>query len=146
MGDTITHLESADQVHSLLQQVATTLKPGGNFLMSWRDLSTPLHGSDRFLPVRATDSQIMTCFLEWQPITTTSKRPLDFGVVSVTELIHRKQGADWDLAKSSYNKLILPDQKLTSVGNSYGFALLHGSSCRGMLLKGWMRLGDQVSP
>ncbi|WP_435216375.1 hypothetical protein [Streptomyces sp. bgisy034] len=68
-------------------------------MFSYRDLTVPLTGTDRFLPVRATEDRIMTCFLEY---------PDDYNdyTVVVHDLIHtRADGdADWTLTARSYRK------------------------------------------
>lgn len=83
MGDTLTHLPSKDDVAALLRDVAQSLAPGGQLVLSYRDLTRPLTGTDRFLPVRSTDDRIMTCFLEYA----------DADTVMVHDLIHTRAGA-----------------------------------------------------
>src|SRR5688572_22849035 len=67
MGDTITHLESIDQVVLLVQQISSHLEPGGKIVLSFRDLTKALQGDERFIPVKNDDSRILTCFLEYFP-------------------------------------------------------------------------------
>jgi transcriptional regulator with AAA-type ATPase domain len=56
MGDTLTHLSSRSEVSNLFQSVARALKPGGRFVVTYRDLaSVELLGLDRFIPVRSDD-------------------------------------------------------------------------------------------
>jgi SAM-dependent methyltransferase len=103
MGDTLTHLPSPDAVRHLFSAVAAALTPGGLFILTWRDLSPELKGPDRFIPVRATDDRIMTCFLEYLSPTT----------VQVHDLVYTRNPttAAWTLEKSSYPKLRLsPNQ------------------------------------
>jgi SAM-dependent methyltransferase len=97
LGDTLPHLPDADAVQRLLRGTFDALAPGGVFVLSFRDLSTPLEGLDRFIPVRSDHDRIMTCFLE------------DEGDrVRVHDLIHtRRPDGTWQLAKSSYCKLRL---------------------------------------
>lgn len=95
MGDTLTHLPSKDDVAALLRDVAQSLAPGGQLVLSYRDLTRPLTGTDRFLPVRSTDDRIMTCFLEYA----------DADTVMVHDLIHTRAGATWTPHVSSYPKL-----------------------------------------
>lgn len=97
MGDTLPHLPHHAAVRRLVDEVFAALVPGGLFVLSFRDLTTPLSGLDRFLQVRADDDRIMTCFLE------------DEGdAVRVHDLVHTKDsGGTWQLGKSSYRKLRL---------------------------------------
>ena len=97
MGDTLTHLESREDVLALFRDIAAALAPGGRCVLTWRDLSTPLTGADRFIPVAADADRIMTCFLEYEPET-----------VVVHDLVHVREGDAWTLHKSSYRKLRLP--------------------------------------
>jgi SAM-dependent methyltransferase len=114
MGDTLTHLPSFQSIRQLFRSVATALAPGGLFILTWRDLTPELTGLDRFIPVRADDQRIMTCFLEYVSPTT----------VQVHDLIYTRNPAHtpstWTLEKSSYPKLRLsPTQvaaELTAAG------------------------------
>ncbi len=96
MGDTLTHLERRDDVSHLFRDIATALAPGGACVLTWRDLSIELTGTDRFIPVAADVDRVMTCFLEYEP-----------GTVVVHDLVHVRDGAAWTLHKSSYRKLRL---------------------------------------
>lgn len=111
MGDTLPHLPDTGAIRRLLREVFDVLIPGGAFVVSFRDLTTPLTGLDRFLPVRADPDRIMTCFLE------------DEGdAVRVHDLIHTKDpdGA-WRLGKSSYRKLRLSPSWVTEQLHEAGF-------------------------
>ena len=66
MGDTLTHLPSKDSVQKLFTDVFEKLAAGGVFVLTYRDLTGELAGTDRFLPVQADDTRIMTCFLEYK--------------------------------------------------------------------------------
>ncbi len=67
MGDTITHMESIDQLALLVQHMSSHLEPGGKIVLSFRDLTKELQGDERFIPVKNDDSRILTCFLEYFP-------------------------------------------------------------------------------
>jgi SAM-dependent methyltransferase len=102
MGDTLTHLPSFSAVDSLLDSVAGCLRPGGMFAATFRDYATKaLQGDDRFIPVRADDNRILTCFLEYG-----AER------VIVHDLIHQKEQGQWQQRVSSYFKLRLPPQRV----------------------------------
>ncbi|SOD63932.1 Methyltransferase domain-containing protein [Streptomyces zhaozhouensis] len=100
LGDTLTHLPTRGDVAALLNDIAAALTPDGTVVLSYRDLTVPLTGTDRFLPVRATEDRIMTCFLEY---------PDDFDdyTVVVHDLVHVRErvGEDWTLKTGSYRKL-----------------------------------------
>ncbi len=44
LGDTLTHLESTDDVERLVRDVATSLRPGGRFVATFRDYTHPAAG------------------------------------------------------------------------------------------------------
>jgi len=100
MGDTLTHLSSRSEVSNLFQSVVRAIKPGGRFVVTYRDLaSVELLGLDRFIHVRSDDRRVMTCFLEYEALET----------VVVHDLINLREGdGNWTLHKSSYKKLRLP--------------------------------------
>lgn len=114
MGDTLTHLDSRAAVQFLFETVAATLAPGGTVLLSWRDLSNPPSGPDRFIPLRSTPDRIMTCVLD------------DAGErVRVTDVVHERNSEGWTMQASEYFKLKLsPDwvhHALGEVGLTPGF-------------------------
>lgn len=94
MTDTILHLESKDKVSDLFEKVSNHLEPSGRFVMTFRDLSNPLDGLDRFIPIKHDDRTIFTCFLEYEDET-----------VKVHDLIYRLTKDGWRLSKGFYRKL-----------------------------------------
>lgn len=104
MGDTLTHLSSLEEVRRLFSLVATALIPGGQFVVTWRDLTPELTGTDRFIPLRSSEDKIMTCFLEYTSPTT----------VEVHDLVYSRadDGRSWTMGKSSYSKLRLSPAQL----------------------------------
>ncbi len=96
MGDTLTHLDAEADAEKLFADVHQALEPDGRLVLTYRDLSTPLQGLDRFIPVRSTESTIFTCALEY-----------DDGGVTVNDLVYERKGDAWKLHKSSYRKLVL---------------------------------------
>jgi SAM-dependent methyltransferase len=100
MGDTLTHLPDRAAVTQLIADLHTALAPGGRLVLTFRDLTTSLSGTSRFIPVHADGDRILTCFLEYEP-----------DVVTVHDLLHERAAQrDWKLSTSSYPKLrISPD-------------------------------------
>jgi SAM-dependent methyltransferase len=111
MGDTLPHLPGSAGVRRLVEDTAAALKPGGVFVLSFRNLTARLSGSDRFIPVRAERDRIMTCFLE------------DEGdAVRVHDLIHtRRPDESWRLSTSSYRKLRLAPAWVAQLLTESGF-------------------------
>ncbi len=123
MGDTLTHLPARDQVRHLFTAISTALRPGGRFILTYRDLSTELKGVDRFIPVRSTPDKIMTCFLEYLPDT-----------VLVHDLIHIREDHGWKLLKSSYPKLRLSAEGVRRDLESCGLQVGSHETVRGMTI------------
>lgn len=99
MGDTLTHLPDHQSVERLIADVAEALAPGGFFIVTFRDYSTPLAGPSRFIQVRSDSNRILTCFLEYEDETVT-----------VHDILHERTGAEWRQRVSAYRKLRLsPD-------------------------------------
>ncbi len=99
MGDTLSHLASQAEVSEVFGDVARRLRPGGLFVVGYRDLSVAAVGLNRFIPVRADEGTIMTCFLDFRDDEPES--------VVVTDLIYTRGNAGWVLARSAYRKLRL---------------------------------------
>jgi SAM-dependent methyltransferase len=97
MGDTLTHLPTEHDVTALFRAVFECLAPGGLFVITYRDLTKELSGTDRFIPVQSDDNKIMTCFLEFKSASS----------VTVHDLVYTRQPTGWSLEKSSYSKLRL---------------------------------------
>jgi SAM-dependent methyltransferase len=95
MGDSLTHLPAQQDVVDLLADVATALTPHGRLVITYRDLTLPLEGDGRFLPVRATTDKLLTCFLEYRDAET----------VTVHDILHTRTGDTWRQQVSSYPKL-----------------------------------------
>lgn len=114
MGDTLTHLERREDVSRLFRDIAAALAPGGICVLTWRDLSAELTGTDRFIQVATDADRVMTCFLEYEPET-----------VVVHDLIHVRDGGTWTLYKSSYRKLRLPAAWVAQELADAGFRVTH---------------------
>ena len=121
MGDTLTHLASRDDVALLFGRIAGSLHKDGRVVMSWRDLSHPPEGLDRFIPVRSTEDRLMLCFLE------------DCGeVVMVHDLIHERRGDGWNFERSAYPKLKLSSAWVRTALTEAGLKPVFEKTVRGM--------------
>lgn len=97
MGDTLVHLPNRKSVASLVDKICVALKPAGLFIYAIRDyISYVPTGADRFIPIRADDNRIFTCFLEYRD-----------DVVHVHDILHRRQDDNWHTSISDYLKLRL---------------------------------------
>lgn len=100
MRDTLLHLPDHDAVELLLTRAASSLAAAGTLVLTYRDLTQPLRGVDRFLPVRSDSEKIMLCALDYDSPDR----------VTVNDLVYTRTPAGWELHKSSYPKLrIAPD-------------------------------------
>jgi SAM-dependent methyltransferase len=113
MGDTLTHLPTRAAVQDLFRVAFGKLAPGGLFILTYRDLTSELYGTDRFLPVHSDDSRIMTCFLEY--------KNEDFVVVN--DLVYVREESGWKLNKSSYEKLRLSSKWISDRLRDAGFEI-----------------------
>jgi hypothetical protein len=123
MGDTLTHLPALSAVDSLLTAVAAALPRGGVFAATFRDYATvELKGEQRFILVRADDTRILTCFLEYQDHQ-----------VMVHDLLHEKEQGRWRQAISSYPKLRLAPSWVMVKLSALGFSVKRDSTQSGMV-------------
>jgi len=121
MGDTLTHLPSWEAVQDLVAKVYQHLEIGGHCILSYRDLSNELQGVDRFIPVRSDEHMILTCFLEYEP---------DY--VKVFDILHEKQGGQWQQKISFYQKIKIPLDRLTEELQKVGFQIKNTETHRGI--------------
>jgi len=150
LGDTLTHLGSPDEVRALLAAARRCLAPGGALVLTFRDLSRALEGTDRFIQVRSDDATILTCFLEfdrdpqrvsnpprWAP---AGDRPTpDANVLPATvrvhDLLYRRSGGGWQLTASAYQKLRLAARDVETWVAEAGFRLAHAAISAGGLVE-----------
>lgn len=126
MGDTLTHLASLAAVKTLFENVYNLLVKNGRFILSYRDLTDNLKGLDRFIPVRADENRIFTCFLE------------NFdGYVNVNDLIYKNENENWKLYKSSYKKLKLPKETVEGLLKEIGFINISKSTEGNFITEIW---------
>jgi SAM-dependent methyltransferase len=125
MGDTLTHLPGRNDVIALLDDIAEALTEGGRLVITYRDLTRPLTGTDRFILVRGTTEQLLTCFLDYR----------DDDVVLVHDLLYTRTGENWTQQTGSYPKLRLDANWLTTQCTSAGLKVQHNETGpRGMHL------------
>ena len=124
MGDTLVHLPDRDTVEALLVKIAGALRHGGTFIYSIRDyVSSVPSGADRFIPVRADDQQVFTCFLDYRDDT-----------VHVHDLLYRREADGWRLQVSDYLKLRLDVRWIDEVLAANGLAIDRRLTHDGMLV------------
>ncbi|WP_298708567.1 methyltransferase domain-containing protein [uncultured Chitinophaga sp.] len=113
MGDTLTHLESVETVKTLIGQWFALLPAGGRLALSFRDLTEELFGEQRFIPIKADDNRIHTCFLEYAP-----------GSVRVYDQLLEKSNGEWIQKVSSYRKLRMGADFVKEMLTGAGFRVM----------------------
>lgn len=122
MGDTLTHLRSAELIAPLLGKIGRRLCGGGRFIATFRDYTKLPLGDSRFIPVRADERRILTCFLE------------DEGEhVRVHDILHESVAGTWQTRVSSYRKLKLHQQAVLAACQTAGMRATIEQGPRGML-------------
>jgi len=124
MGDTLVHLQNKESVDSVLDDVCDSLAPGGRFIYAIRDYTGSVpEGPDRFIPIRASDEQIFTCFL-------------DYGddAVHVHDILHRKIDGEWQTEISDYLKLRLDCEQLNARLQNRGLEIIDRTQSDGMIV------------
>ena len=122
MGDTLTHLETPDAIPALSRTVAAHLAPGGRFVATFRDYSRLPAGEARFIPVRADEHRILTCFLE---------ETGDY--VQVHDLLHERARDTWVTRVSSYRKVRLEPEAVRQAFTAAGLQASVEPAPRGMV-------------
>ena len=124
MGDTLVHLPDMATVDAVINDVCDSLAPGGKFLYAIRDyVSLMPEGPDRFVPIRASDEKIFTCFLDYKD-----------DVVHVHDILHRRVDGEWQTEISDYLKLRLDGEHLNAHMCSRGLVISDRSLADGMIV------------
>jgi hypothetical protein len=122
MGDTLTHLQSTEEIEQLFREVVRVLRPGGRFVATFRDYRELPLGDQRFIPVRSDAQRIHTCFLEQAAQH-----------VVVHDLVHECGSDGWRMTVSSYEKLRLTPDVVVDAAEAAGLSCRCGPGLRGML-------------
>jgi len=124
MGDTLVHLPDEDAVLSVLSDVCQSLSPGGQFIYAIRDyFSNVPQGADRFIPIRSSEDQVFTCFLDYRDTT-----------VHVHDILQRKVGSEWHMTISDYPKLRLHSETIDRQLERGGLRMTSKSLADGMIV------------
>lgn len=115
MRDTLLHLPDHAAVDWLLANAASSLTDEGTLVLTYRDLTMPWEGLDRFLPVRSDADRIFMCVLDFD----------DPDTVTVNDLVYTRASEGWELNKSSYPKLRIAPDALVQRIEAAGLTLSH---------------------
>jgi len=123
LGDTLTHLESAEAVQRMFRAARARIAEGGRFVVSYRDLSEELRDVERFFLVRSDAKRILTCFVEYTPAHAV-----------VHDVVHTRTHRGWEMRASAYPKLRLPVDHVRRWLGEAGFHLVERVPCGGGLV------------
>ena len=121
-GDTITHLASEDEIGQFIKSIGTSLISKGKLILSFRDYSSELNDTMRFIPVKSDSERILTCFLEY-----FDKK------VRVTDLLYERKENKWVQKVSSYNKVRVSKDMILAMLNKNGFSILLAETINRMI-------------
>ena len=122
MGDTLTHLPTITDIRNVLAGCRYILAQSGALVLTFRDLTRELTGTDRFIPLRADDDRIMTVALEYEAEH-----------VLVTDLVHVRDEAGWQLHAGSYRKLRLDEREACELVQHSGLTVEHRETRDGVV-------------
>lgn len=122
MGDTLPHLPTLSSISDFFLSVYDTLRADGKFVLSFRDYSVELTGSDRFIPVHNDRDKIMTVFLEY-----------DLDYVYVHDLVYEQKEDSWEFEKSVYKKVRLSADQVRNLLEQTNFSIHDLQSNKGMV-------------
>ena len=92
-GDTLLHLDSFSEVQKLIKDSFDILSPSGRLILTFRDYSTELEDTSRFIPIKSDSQRILTCFIEYFA-----------DKLRVTDLLYEFENDKWIQKISSYYK------------------------------------------
>jgi 2-polyprenyl-3-methyl-5-hydroxy-6-metoxy-1,4-benzoquinol methylase len=121
-GDTLTHLETIDEIKKLIYDSYNVLCPKGKILLSFRDYSNELQDTSRFIHVKSDSKRIFTCFLEYFP-----------GKIRVTDLIYELENEKWIQKVSSYYKIRVSKTQVIGFLLESGFDVAFEKENNGMI-------------
>ena len=123
LTDTIAHLSSKDEVEKLFCKVHNGLEDEGDFVLTYRDMSCELTGTDRFVPVKSDKDKIMLCFLEYES-----------EAVKVHDIVYQLSDQTWNMKKSYYYKLRLSKDWIESRLKDVGFGKVESFNENGFVI------------
>jgi 2-polyprenyl-3-methyl-5-hydroxy-6-metoxy-1,4-benzoquinol methylase len=121
-GDTIAHLESSADIRKLINDCYGILTPGGRLVLTFRDYSTELSDTSRFIPVKSDTHRILTCFIEYFT---------DY--LRVTDLLHEFENGAWIQKVSSYRKTRVSRESVAEYIESAGFTIRYNNVANRMI-------------
>lgn len=122
LGDTLSHLDTEDEISKIIKDMKTVLTENGQVMLSFRDYSTELLDTNRFIPVKSDSGRIMTVFLEYFDDT-----------VKVTDLVYELSGNRWIQKVSSYVKVRTTENMIRNIMESNGLKISYNDRTNGLV-------------
>jgi len=113
MGDTLAHLASHEELAAFAEHVHTILRPGAQFVVSFRDFTKDLKNTGRGVLVREEENRIFDCFMFFGSTH-----------IEVIDAVHEKTSQGWTLRTSSYRKIRLTAEDVIKTFKEKGFSLV----------------------
>ena len=110
MGDTLTHLQSLEEVQQLIEDTYSAITRDGILILGFRDMTHELVGLDRFIPVRSDANRIFTCFLEYEKQH-----------VKVHDIVYEEINDQWKMKKSAFRKLRISPHRIKEILEMSGY-------------------------
>ncbi|WP_459212184.1 class I SAM-dependent methyltransferase [Aquimarina rhabdastrellae] len=120
-GDTLTHLESKEEIQMFIKNCITSLIHKGKMILSFRDYTTELIDQKNCIPVKSDENRILTCILDYEPEK-----------VKVTDLLHEKINDEWKQKVSSYYKVRVSPFEIEKIMKDNGMNIIFHESIHQM--------------
>jgi 2-polyprenyl-3-methyl-5-hydroxy-6-metoxy-1,4-benzoquinol methylase len=112
-GDTLTHLDSTAEIQKLIKNSFDILTQKGRLILTFRDYSTELENTNRFIHVKSDSQRILTCLLEYFP-----------DKLRVTDLLYELENGKWIQKVSSYYKTRITKDQVIEYLKEAGFEIM----------------------
>jgi len=127
-GDTLAHLDSFSEVQKLIKDSFDILSANGRLILTFRDYSTELEDTNRFIPVKSDSQRILTCFVEYFPYK-----------LRVTDLLHEYENGKWIQKASSYFKTRISRELVLGFLKDSGFKIGFDNIANRMITIIWQK-------
>ena len=121
-GDTISHLDTFEQLDKLMQDCFNLLDDNGHLILTFRDYSFALTDIQRFIPVKSDENRILTCVIDYSD-----------DKITVTDLLHEKINGTWIQKISSYDKLRIRTDYIIDKAEKIGFSIIENENKNRMI-------------
>lgn len=113
MGDALAHIGSHEELVAFAKHIHTILRPGAQFVTSFRDHTKEAKHTGRGVMVREEENRLFDCFMFFGSTH-----------IEVIDAIHEKTALGWTLRTNSYRKLRLAADDVLKTFKENGFSLV----------------------